>query len=41
MGPGQADVAQGGEVRHWNAYVAGVVWVLERDGLGPLTGFTI
>lgn len=28
-----------GEVRHWNAYVAGVAWALERDGLGPLSGF--
>ena len=28
-----------GEVRHWNAYVAGVAWALERDGLGPLAGF--
>ncbi|RAX20565.1 MULTISPECIES: galactokinase [unclassified Actinomyces] len=28
-----------GEVRHWNAYVAGVAWALERDGLGPLRGF--
>lgn len=28
-----------GEVRHWNAYVAGVAWALERDGLGPLPGF--
>ncbi|WP_250730270.1 galactokinase, partial [Actinomyces sp. 187325] len=28
-----------GEVRHWNAYVAGVAWALEQDGLGPLTGF--
>ncbi|WP_136193772.1 galactokinase [Actinomyces procaprae] len=28
-----------GEVRHWNAYVAGVAWALERDGLGPLNGF--
>lgn len=28
-----------GEVRHWNAYVAGVAWAMERDGLGPLTGF--
>ncbi|MDU0348852.1 galactokinase [Actinomyces sp. MRS3W] len=28
-----------GEVRHWNAYVAGVAWALEQDGLGPLSGF--
>ena len=28
-----------GEVRHWNAYIAGVAWALERDGLGPLSGF--
>ncbi|AMD87518.1 galactokinase [Actinomyces radicidentis] len=28
-----------GEVRHWNAYVAGVAWALEQDGLGPLPGF--
>ena len=28
-----------GEVRHWNAYIAGVAWALEREGLGPLTGF--
>ncbi|EEH65627.1 galactokinase [Actinomyces urogenitalis DSM 15434] len=28
-----------GEVRHWNAYVAGVAWALEQDGLGPVSGF--
>ncbi len=28
-----------GQVRHWNAYVAGVAWAMERDGLGPLSGF--
>ena len=28
-----------GEVRHWNAYVAGVAWALEQDGLGPVAGF--
>lgn len=28
-----------GEVRGWAAYIAGVAWALERDGLGPLPGF--
>ncbi|WP_299048881.1 galactokinase [uncultured Actinomyces sp.] len=28
-----------GEIPHWAAYVAGVAWALERDGLGPLPGF--
>ena len=28
-----------GEIPHWAAYVAGVAWALERDGLGPLAGF--
>ncbi|WP_194948520.1 galactokinase [Actinomyces trachealis] len=28
-----------GEVPHWNAYVAGVAWALEQDGIGPLQGF--
>lgn len=28
-----------GEVRHWNAYIAGVAWALEQDGLGPVSGF--
>ena len=28
-----------GEVRGWSAYIAGVAWALERDGLGPLSGF--
>lgn len=28
-----------GEVTHWGAYIAGVAWALERDGLGPLPGF--
>lgn len=28
-----------GEVRNWNAYIAGVAWALERDGAGPLSGF--
>lgn len=28
-----------GEVPRWTAYVAGVAWALERDGLGPLAGF--
>lgn len=30
-----------GEVRNWNAYLVGVAWALERDGLGPLAGFDI
>ena len=28
-----------GEVHGWSAYIAGVAWALERDGLGPLSGF--
>ena len=28
-----------GEVPQWAAYIAGVAWALERDGLGPLPGF--
>ena len=28
-----------GEVRHWNAYIAGVAWALEQEGLGPVSGF--
>ena len=35
IGPRGAD----GEVHGWSAYIAGVAWALERDGLGPLSGF--
>ena len=28
-----------GEVRQWNAYIAGVAWALEQEGLGPVSGF--
>ena len=30
---------QAGEVKGWAAYIAGVAWALEQDGLGPLPGF--
>lgn len=28
-----------GEVPQWNAYIAGVAWALEQEGLGPVAGF--
>lgn len=28
-----------GEVPQWNAYIAGVAWALEQEGLGPVSGF--
>lgn len=28
-----------GEVPQWNAYIAGVAWAMEQEGLGPVSGF--
>ena len=36
-----APKGENGEVSGWAAYLVGVAWALEQDGLGPLPGFDI